>query len=53
MSRLDVCQLCDLRSSTWGREKRTTHEVYPRAHAHLLATLHHFERLVEQNLARQ
>jgi hypothetical protein len=31
----------------------TTHEVYPRAHAHLLAALHHLECLIEQDLARQ
>jgi hypothetical protein len=31
----------------------TTHEVYPRAYAHLLAALHHFECLVEQDFARQ
>ena len=35
------------------RGKCTTHEVYPRAHAHLLAALHHLECLVKQNLARQ
>lgn len=39
--------------SCWVRSSITTHKVYPRADAHLLAALHHLECLVKQNLAGQ
>ncbi len=34
-------------------KRPTTHQINPRTHAHLLAGLHHLERLIEQDLSRE